>query len=168
MPRCPPSAPASELPCSCAPSGRPDGRRILLNSRRRPSVCNAAETLLYRRSDRRNGAVFDCWPPCSTPVSPCHLGPDEADLRREYLSLDIAVAVVDGVDAIAHIHHGTGHTEAIVTTNLGMRPELTEQIDAAAAMVNASTAFTDGEQFGFGAEIGIHPETHARGPMGLN
>src|SRR5262249_56016405 len=97
--------------------------------------------------------------------------PDEADLRREYLAMEIAVSVVDGVDAaIAHINeYGTGHTEAIVTTNMAAAQEFTEGVDAAAVMVNASTAFTDGEQFGFGAEIGISTQKlHARGPMGLS
>jgi len=96
--------------------------------------------------------------------------PDEADLRREYLTMDIAVAVVDGVDAaIAHINeYGTGHTEAIVTNNVAAAQRFTDGVDAAAVMVNASTAFTDGEQFGFGAEIGISTQKlHARGPMGL-
>jgi glutamate-5-semialdehyde dehydrogenase len=84
--------------------------------------------------------------------------------------MDIAVAVVDGVDAaIAHINeYGTGHTEAIVTTNMAAAQRFTDGVDAAAVMVNASTAFTDGEQFGFGAEIGISTQKlHARGPMGL-
>ena len=91
-------------------------------------------------------------------------------LRAEFLSMDIALAIVDGVDgAIAHINeYGTGHTEAIVTTDLAAAQRFTERVDAAAVMVNASTAFTDGEQFGFGAEIGISTQKlHARGPMGL-
>jgi glutamate-5-semialdehyde dehydrogenase len=99
-----------------------------------------------------------------------HLDPDDAHLRREYLAMEIAVAVVDGVDAaIAHVNeYGTGHTEAIVTTNMAAAQRFTEGVDAAAVMVNASTSFTDGEQFGFGAEIGISTQKlHARGPMGL-
>ncbi|BCO35333.1 glutamate-5-semialdehyde dehydrogenase [Mycobacterium heckeshornense] len=144
--------------------------RVLLNSKtRRPSVCNAAETLLVdvaiadRAMPRLVGALQDAG-------VTVHLDPDEADLRREFLSMDIAVAVVDGVDAaIAHINeYGTGHTEAIVTTNLAAAQRFTEGVDSAAVMVNASTAFTDGEQFGFGAEIGISTQKlHARGPMGL-
>ena len=81
--------------------------------------------------------------------------------------MDIAAAVVEGIDAaIEHINiYGTGHTEAIVTTDLAAAQRFTEQVDAAAVMVNASTAFTDGEQFGFGAEIGISAQKlHARGP----
>ncbi|OBA68889.1 glutamate-5-semialdehyde dehydrogenase [Mycobacterium sp. 1554424.7] len=144
--------------------------RILLNSKtRRPSVCNAAETLLVDSAiagaamPRLVGALQDAG-------VTVHLDADEADLRREYLSMDIAVAVVDGVDAaIAHINeYGTGHTEAIVTTNMAAAQRFSDGVDAAAVMVNASTAFTDGEQFGFGAEIGISTQKlHARGPMGL-
>lgn len=144
--------------------------RILLNSKtRRPSVCNAAETLLVDTAiageavPRLVGVLQDAG-------VAVHLDPDEAALRREYLSMDIAVAVVDGVDAaIDHINeYGTGHTEAIVTTNMAAAQRFTDGVDAAAVMVNASTAFTDGEQFGFGAEIGISTQKlHARGPMGL-
>ncbi|HEY1840234.1 MAG TPA: glutamate-5-semialdehyde dehydrogenase [Mycobacterium sp.] len=144
--------------------------RILLNSKtRRPSVCNAAETLLVdaaiadRAVPRLVGALQDAG-------VTVHLEPGEADLRREYLTMEIAVAVVNGVDAaIAHINeYGTGHTEAIVTSNMAAAQRFTEGVDAAAVMVNASTSFTDGEQFGFGAEIGISTQKlHARGPMGL-
>ncbi len=144
--------------------------RILLNSKtRRPSVCNAAETLLVDTAiageamPRLVAALQDAG-------VTVHLDAGEDDLRREYLSMDIAVAVVDGVDAaIAHINeYGTGHTEAIVTTNMAAAQRFTDGVDAAAVMVNASTAFTDGEQFGFGAEIGISTQKlHARGPMGL-
>ncbi|COX02831.1 gamma-glutamyl phosphate reductase [Mycobacterium tuberculosis] len=133
------------------------------------SVCNAAETLLVDAAIAET-ALPRLLAALQHAGVTVHLDPDEADLRREYLSLDIAVAVVDGVDAaIAHINeYGTGHTEAIVTTNLDAAQRFTEQIDAAAVMVNASTAFTDGEQFGFGAEIGISTQKlHARGPMGL-
>jgi glutamate-5-semialdehyde dehydrogenase len=145
--------------------------RILLNSKtRRPSVCNAAETLLVDAAiageavPRLVAALQDAG-------VTVHLDPDEEDLRREYLSMDIAVAVVDGVDAaIAHINeYGTGHTEAIVTSNMAAAQRFTDGVDSAAVMVNASTAFTDGEQFGFGAEIGISTQKlHARGPMGLS
>jgi glutamate-5-semialdehyde dehydrogenase len=144
--------------------------RVLLNSKtRRPSVCNAAETLLVDAAiageavPRLVAALQDAG-------VTVHLDPDEENLRREYLSMDIAVAVVDGVDAaIAHINeYGTGHTEAIVTSNMAAAQRFTDGVDSAAVMVNASTAFTDGEQFGFGAEIGISTQKlHARGPMGL-
>ena len=148
--------------------------RIVLNSKtRRPSVCNAAETLLVdsaiagQAMPRLVAALQDAGVTVHGGLSG---DADEADLRREYLAMDIAVAVVDGVDeAIAHINeYGTGHTEAIVTTNIAAAQRFTEGVDAAAVMVNASTAFTDGEQFGFGAEIGISTQKlHARGPMGL-
>jgi glutamate-5-semialdehyde dehydrogenase len=144
--------------------------QILLNAKtRRPSVCNAAESLLIDRSiaelavPRLTKALQDAG-------VTVHADPSEEELRAEFLSMDIALAVVDGLDAaIAHINeYGTGHTEAIVTTNLAAAQRFSERVDAAAVMVNASTAFTDGEQFGFGAEIGISTQKlHARGPMGL-
>jgi glutamate-5-semialdehyde dehydrogenase len=144
--------------------------RILLNSKtRRPSVCNAAESLLVDAAiaghavPRLTRALRDAG-------VTVHTDPSEEDLRREYLSMDIALAVVDGLDAaIEHVNEfGTGHTEAIVTTNLAAAQRFTERVDAAAVMVNAATSFTDGEQFGFGAEIGISTQKlHARGPMGL-
>lgn len=144
--------------------------RVLLNSKtRRPSVCNAAETLLVDAAiaGKAMPRLVSALQNAGVTV---HLDASEAELRREFLSMDIAVAVVDGVDAaIAHINeYGTGHTEAIVTTNMAAAQRFTEGVDAAAVMVNASTAFTDGEQFGFGAEIGISTQKlHARGPMGL-
>ena len=144
--------------------------RILLNSKtRRPSVCNAAETLLVDTAIAAE-AVPRLVAALQDAGVTVHLDPDEENLRREYLSMDIAVAVVDGVDAaIAHVNeYGTGHTEAIVTSNMAAAQRFTDGVDSAAVMVNASTAFTDGEQFGFGAEIGISTQKlHARGPMGL-
>ncbi len=143
---------------------------ILLNAKtRRPSVCNAAESLLI------DAAIADVAVPrlagaLQAAGVTVHADPSEDELRAEFLSMDIALAVVDGIDAaIAHINeYGTGHTEAIVTTNHAAAQRFTERVDAAAVMVNASTAFTDGEQFGFGAEIGISTQKlHARGPMGL-
>ena len=143
---------------------------ILLNAKtRRPSVCNAAESLLI------DAAIADVAVPrlagaLQAAGVTVHTDPSEDELRAEFLSMDIALAVVDGIDAaIAHINeYGTGHTEAIVTTNHAAAQRFTERVDAAAVMVNASTAFTDGEQFGFGAEIGISTQKlHARGPMGL-
>ena len=144
--------------------------RILLNAKtRRPSVCNAAESLLIDASiaDRAVPRLVKALQDAGVDV---HTDPGEDELRAEFLSMDIALAVVDGLDAaIAHVNeYGTGHTEAIVTTNLAAAQRFTERVDAAAVMVNASTAFTDGEQFGFGAEIGISTQKlHARGPMGL-
>lgn len=143
---------------------------IVLNAKtRRPSVCNAAESLLIDASiaavavPRLTGVLQ------SAGVT-VHVDPSEEELRAEFLSMDIALLVVDGLDAaIDHINeYGTGHTEAIVTTEFAAAQRFTERVDAAAVMVNASTAFTDGEQFGFGAEIGISTQKlHARGPMGL-
>ncbi|WP_395310913.1 glutamate-5-semialdehyde dehydrogenase [Mycobacterium sp. AMU20-3851] len=144
--------------------------RILLNAKtRRPSVCNAAETLLVDAAAAETALprLLNALQDAGVTV---HTDPTDEELRAEFLSMDIAVQVVDGVDgAIAHINeYGTGHTEAIVTTELAAAQRFTEQVDAAAVMVNASTAFTDGEQFGFGAEIGISTQKlHARGPMGL-
>ncbi|MGB3895595.1 glutamate-5-semialdehyde dehydrogenase [Mycolicibacter sinensis] len=147
---------------------------VLLNSKtRRPSVCNAAETVLIDRAIAETALprLVDALTAAGVTV---HGDADDAaaedDLRREYLAMDIALSVVDGLeDAIDHINeYGTGHTEAIVTTNMAAAQRFSEQVDAAAVMVNASTAFTDGEQFGFGAEIGISTQKlHARGPMGL-
>ena len=92
------------------------------------------------------------------------------DWATEYLSLDIAAKVVaDAGEAIAHIRRwSSGHTEAIVTRNLDTARRFVARVDSAAVMVNASTRFTDGAEFGFGAEIGISTQKmHARGPMGL-
>jgi len=144
--------------------------RILINSKtRRPSVCNAAESLLV------DAAIADTALPrllgaLAAAGVTVHTEPTEEQLRAEFLSLDIAVTVVDGVDAaVAHVNeYGTGHTEAIVTRDLAAAQRFTDRVDAAAVMVNAATSFTDGEQFGFGAEIGISTQKlHARGPMGL-
>jgi glutamate-5-semialdehyde dehydrogenase len=94
----------------------------------------------------------------------------DEDWAAEYLSLDLAVGVVDSLeDAVAHIRRwGTGHTEAIVTRDVDEARRFVRSLDSAAVMVNASTRFTDGSEFGFGAEIGISTQKlHARGPMGL-
>jgi len=158
---------------------------ILVNSKaRRPSVCNAAETLLVHADAapafvplavaalREAGVVIHADEAVRDLVGDV-LGVVPAtddDFDTEYLSLDIAAAVVSDIDAaIAHITaHGTGHTEAIVTSSLAAAERFTARVDAAAVMVNASTAFTDGGEFGFGAEIGISTQKlHARGPMGL-
>ncbi|MEU7141232.1 glutamate-5-semialdehyde dehydrogenase [Nocardia sp. NPDC046473] len=150
--------------------------QILINAKtRRPSVCNAAETVLIDdavatvavpkliEALERHGVTVHGDLPGLVPAN-------SKDWGEEYLTLDIALKVVDGLDAaIEHINTwGTGHTEAIVTGDLAAAREFTSRVDAAAVMVNASTAFTDGEQFGFGAEIGISTQKlHARGPMAL-
>jgi len=144
--------------------------RIVLNAKtRRTSVCNAAETLLVDKAiaDTALPRLLGALRQAGVTV---HDNPTQEQLHAEFLSMDIAVAVVDGIDAaIEHINtYGTWHTEAIVTGDLAAAQRFTERVDAAAVMVNASTAFTDGEQFGFGAEIGISTQKlHARGPMGL-
>lgn len=150
--------------------------KIVLNAKtRRPSVCNTAETVLI------DAAVADTAVPALTQALQTagvvihgdlegQVPATEADWSEEYLTLDVAMKVVADLDeAVAHIdRYGTGHTEAIVTDDLAAAREFTARVDAAAVMVNASTAFTDGEQFGFGAEIGISTQKlHARGPMGL-
>ena len=158
---------------------------IVVNSKaRRPSVCNAAETVLIHR-DRIGdllpavvAALHDAGVTVhADPLALQLLPTDERtvpaareDFDGEFLSLDIAVAVVDSLDgALAHIAaHSTGHTDAIVTENLAAATRFTAEVDSAAVVVNASTAFTDGGEFGFGAEIGISTQKlHARGPMGL-
>ncbi|OWY62103.1 hypothetical protein B7486_60225 [cyanobacterium TDX16] len=95
---------------------------------------------------------------------------EEHDWAHEYLDRKLAVRVVDGIeDAIEHVQtYSSGHSEAIVTTDLLAAERFTQEVDAAAVLVNASTRFVDGEEFGFGAEIGISTQKlHARGPMGL-
>ncbi|MCZ4548828.1 glutamate-5-semialdehyde dehydrogenase [Gordonia rubripertincta] len=149
---------------------------LVINSKtRRPSVCNTAETVLIDR------AIAETALPRLTQVLQSAgviihgdesgmVPATEEDWSDEYLSLDIAVKIVGGLDeAVDHIdRYGTSHTEAIITDDLAAATEFTNRVDAAAVMVNASTAFTDGEQFGFGAEIGISTQKlHARGPMGL-
>ena len=154
---------------------------IVLNAKtHRPSVCNAAESLLVHAEvaeafvprvvtalqdagvtihGDEHFAAYDGVVPAT-----------DDDYDREYLSLDISAAVVPDLDAaIAHIRaHSSGHTEAIVTRSQQAARRFTATVDAAAVLVNASTRFTDGGEFGFGAEIGISTQKlHARGPMGL-
>jgi glutamate-5-semialdehyde dehydrogenase len=147
----------------------------------RPSVCNAMETLLVHRDaaprvlpgvlaalrDRGvtvhgDEAVVALWPD-AVPAG-------DDDWAAEYLSLDLAVRVVDSLDdAVAHIGRwSTHHTESIVTSDLAAAERFLGAVDSAVVMVNASTRFTDGSEFGFGAEVGISTQKlHARGPMGL-
>jgi glutamate-5-semialdehyde dehydrogenase len=156
--------------------------RIVLNSKvRRPSVCNSAETVLVHAdvAEQFVPAIAASLHLAGVTVhaderflalAPGCLPATDEDFDTEYLSLDIAAAVVDSLDdAIAHIaEHGSQHTEAIVTTDLAAANAFTARVDAAAVIVNASTGFTDGEEFGMGAEIGISTQKlHARGPMGL-
>jgi glutamate-5-semialdehyde dehydrogenase len=159
---------------------------ILLNAKTsRPSVCNAAESLLVHKDVAErflatalpalreagvtvhgDATTVSCGQSVSVDVEPA----TDADFAAEYLSLDLSAAVVDSLDdAVAHIaRFGTGHTEAIVTESQSAARSFVSKVDAAAVMVNASTRFADGEEFGFGAEIGISTQKlHARGPMGL-
>jgi glutamate-5-semialdehyde dehydrogenase len=154
---------------------------IVLNSKTsRVSVCNSAETLLVHRSvadefvPRITSALQDAGVTLHGDstffVQDGVAVANDDDWAREYLSLDMAARVVDSVDeAIAHIRKwSTGHTEAIVTRDLQTAEYFVSRVDSAAVMVNASTRFTDGGEFGFGAEIGISTQKmHARGPMGL-
>jgi glutamate-5-semialdehyde dehydrogenase len=159
--------------------------RIIVNAKvQRPSVCNAAETLLVHQDiaadflPRAFAALgeaevtvhADSRAAAHAPGSVTVVPATENDWAAEYLSLDLAVRVVDSLeDAVAHIRRwGSGHTEAIVTGSQPAARRFVASCDSAAVMVNASTRFTDGEQFGFGAEIGISTQKlHARGPMGL-
>jgi glutamate-5-semialdehyde dehydrogenase len=155
---------------------------IVVNAKtQRPSVCNAAESLVVHEAvaerflpavAARLGGVELRGDPESIRI----LGPDRVrpatsdDYAAEFLDLVMSVKVVAGIDeAIEHIRtYGSGHTEAIVTSDLGAARRFQQEVDAAAVVVNASTRFTDGEEFGFGAEIGISTQKlHARGPMGL-
>jgi glutamate-5-semialdehyde dehydrogenase len=155
---------------------------IAVNAKvQRPSVCNALETLLVDtrsaarllppvlaalrekgvtlHADERTRAIFSDAVPAS-----------EDDWGTEHMSLDLNVAVVDDMDAaLAHIRrYSTHHTESIVTNDLGRAERFLAEVDSAVVMVNASTRFTDGGEFGFGAEVGISTQKlHARGPMGL-
>jgi glutamate-5-semialdehyde dehydrogenase len=159
---------------------------ILVNAKTsRPSVCNAAESLLVHRvvADRflalalpalREAGVTVHGDPLVVEVGARHGVPveeaTEEDFAAEYLSLDLSAAVVGSLDAaVEHVNrYGSGHSEAIVTASLSAARQFTARVDAAAVLVNASTRFTDGEEFGFGAEIGISTQKlHARGPMGL-
>ena len=158
---------------------------ITLNSKtHRVGVCNAAETLVVHRdaAQRVLPAVLaalaqagvtlhaDAESAALAPTGVATVPATEEDWATEYLSYDMAVRVVGSLDeAIAHIQrYSTGHTEAIVTDDLASADAFVSRLDTAAIMVNASTRFTDGGEFGLGAEIGISTQKlHARGPMGL-
>lgn len=153
---------------------------IIVNAKmQRPSVCNAAETLLVHRA-----VAGEFLPQAAAALAGVELRADqhalellpgavaatEADWSSEFLDLTLAVGVVESIDeAIDHIaRNSSGHSEAIITRSLEAADRFTNEVDAAAVLVNASTRFVDGEEFGFGAEIGISTQKlHARGPMGL-
>lgn len=156
---------------------------VINGKTRRCSVCNATETALLDAalSDSDKLAVVQALQEAGVTIhgrvaeleafgATDVVEATETDWDSEYLSFDIAVAVVDGVDgALAHIaKYSTKHTEAIATQNIETAQRFADRVDAAAVMINASTAYTDGEQYGMGAEIGISTQKlHARGPMAL-
>jgi len=155
---------------------------IVVNAKtQRPSVCNAAETVLVHEAVAaellpRLAEGLDGVELVGDPAAVAVLGADrvaaagEDDWAQEFLALKLAVGVVPSLDAaVDHIaRYGSGHSEAIVTRDLAAADRFTREVDAAAVLVNASTRFVDGEEFGFGAEIGISTQKlHARGPMGL-
>lgn len=156
--------------------------KIVLNAKvQRPSVCNAAETLLVDKkiADKFIPLVFDALKEKNVEIRADKAtkaiysdvnDADEEDYYTEYNDYIMAVKIVDGVDeAIKHINkYNTKHSEAIVTNSYSNSQKFLNEVDAAAVYVNASTRFTDGFEFGFGAEIGISTQKmHARGPMGL-
>ena len=148
----------------------------------RVSVCNAAESLLVDEAiasealpkikdalDVHHVILYGC--PKTQEILPGIQPASEEDYAKEYLDYKMSVKVVPGLDeAIAHINRfGTGHSEVIVTSSLDAARRFQQEVDAAAVYVNASSRFTDGGEFGFGAEIGISTQKlHARGPMGLD
>ena len=157
--------------------------KIAINAKTsRPSVCNAMETLLVHAAiaaeflprlqaamEEKHVELRGC--ERARQICPTMAAATAEDWAHEYGELILSVRVVDGLDeAIAHINrYNTGHSETIVTENLVNAHHFQRAVDAAAVYVNASTRFTDGFEFGFGAEIGISTQKlHARGPMGLN
>lgn len=149
---------------------------------RRPSVCNAVESLLVHekiadrvlplikaRLDGHNVEIRGCEKTAAI-LGDCVVPVTEEDYATEFLDYIIAVRVVSGIEeAIEHISkYSSGHSECIVTNDLANAERFKNEIDAAAVYVNVSTSFTDGGMFGLGAEIGISTQKlHARGPMGL-
>jgi glutamate-5-semialdehyde dehydrogenase len=164
-------------------TARPDwSREIVVNAKaQRPSVCNAVETVLVHRdavqavlpgvlSDLAAAGVTVHGDETVVRMHPGAVPATADDWASEYLSLDIAVRVVDDLDdALTHIRrYSTHHTESIVTEDDDNAERFLAEVDSAVVMVNASTRFTDGGEFGFGAEVGISTQKlHARGPMGL-
>ena len=164
-------------------SADPDmAERILVNAKvSRVSVCNAAESLLIDEEaapallprlaaalEQKGVTLYGC--PRSRELCPEMEPAEESDYGTEYLDYKMSVKVVSGLDeAISHIaRYSTGHSEAIVTRDYEAARRFLNEVDSAAVYVNASTRFTDGGEFGFGAEIGISTQKlHARGPMGL-
>lgn len=157
-------------------------KKIVLNAKvQRPSVCNAAETLLVHKdiADEFVPEIFKALKEKNVEIRADKMAKNiyadvldatDEDYYTEYNDYIMAVKIVDGIDeAIAHINkYNTKHSEAIVTNSYENSQKFLNEVDAAAVYVNASTRFTDGFEFGFGAEIGISTQKmHARGPMGL-
>lgn len=151
---------------------------IAINAKtQRPSVCNACETILVHKEWGALPELVEALQEKGVAIHGDTLVPGkniipaaEADWETEYLGLEVALKVVENVgEAIAHINrYGTKHSEAIVSSNIDNVEQFLSEVDAAAVYHNASTRFTDGFEFGFGAEIGISTQKlHARGPMGL-
>jgi len=154
---------------------------VTLNSKmRRPGICGALETLLiHKDASNQLHNIIDALKNqgceirgCRKTISICRdiLTADESDWDTEYLSPILSIKVVENIhEAIAHIQtHGTGHTETIITENKAAQNEFTESLDSAIVMINTSTQFADGGEFGLGGEIGIATgKFHARGPVGL-
>jgi glutamate-5-semialdehyde dehydrogenase len=155
---------------------------IVVNAKtQRPSVCNAAESLVVHEqvADAFLPRVSDALVEQGVELVgdtgararvPAMGAATDDDFGREFLALKLSVAVVPSIDAaIEHVNRfGSGHTEAILTRDLAAAERFTEAVDAGTVVVNASTRFTDGAEFGFGAEIGISTQKlHARGPMAL-
>lgn len=157
---------------------------IIFNAKTsRPSVCNAIETILVHKNiaaralpaikaklDEKNVELRGCERTREI-LGDCVIPAVESDWSEEYLDYILAIKVVDSLDdALAHIaQYSSGHSEAIVTENYRNAERFLSEVDAAAVYVNASTRFTDGGEFGLGAEIGISTQKlHARGPMGVN
>ena len=159
-----------------------DAVSIVVNSKvQRPSVCNALETLLVHSAAAprvlppvvaalREAAVTIHADERARAFAPEAVPATEDDWSTEYMSLDLAIRIVDSADeAMEHIaRYSTHHTESIVTDDIRTAERFLAEVDSAVVMVNASTRFTDGGEFGFGAEVGISTQKlHARGPMGL-
>lgn len=157
---------------------------VIVNAKtQRPSTCNTLETLLVDRAIAAEflpkvaqrmaevGVTIHCDDMPENLQNQAHIQPlDPEKLRQEWLSLDLSVVVVDGLDAaVAHIReYGSQHSESILTEDYRSAQQFVRQVDAAALYINASTRFTDGAQFGLGAEVAVSTQKlHARGPMGL-
>ena len=155
---------------------------VVINAKvQRPSVCNSLETLLVHSSiasellprlnkDLVESGVLVHACPVAKPLMPGSVAATDQDWETEYLALELSVKVVDSIDqALDHIaKYSTKHTESILTEDKSNAARFQAEVDSAVVMVNASTRFTDGGEFGFGAEVGVSTQKlHARGPMGL-